>query len=408
MSTLSQKRASQKEHILSRRPSEDDPHRGIHGVLLSDEITYYARNHNLIEPFNPENLKPAGYELTVGDEYFLSGEFLTLDSEKPEAAKITIPPFEVAVLKTAEILCLPRYVIARWNIRVKHAYSGLLWVGGPQVDPGWIGHLFCPIYNLSDKPVTLKLGEPLALMDFVKTTPFDKNKPLTELKRYETPKRMFIEEYNIDELRSALFTRAGEKLAEFDQSIRNLEGRFTFFTQISFTIFAVVIALLALSSKVGADALVMSSSLWASLTTAVSIAALLVAIFSHVEWRIGRFVTERYGILMGNRARDARRFLRRSWFGAAGVSVLCAIVGGVVVYRLSEPLFSDIRQQHFLTKSDLDATTSLTSASISELMNRVAALERRTPVNEMDGLRRDKQRDLQELRDSIARPGGNR
>ena len=40
-----------------------------------------------------------------------------LDSNDAEAAKITIPPFEVAVLKTAEVLCLPRYLIARWNIR---------------------------------------------------------------------------------------------------------------------------------------------------------------------------------------------------------------------------------------------------------------------------------------------------
>ena len=35
-----------------------------------------------------------GYELTVGDEYFMSGQYLALDSH------ITIQPFEVAVIKT--------------------------------------------------------------------------------------------------------------------------------------------------------------------------------------------------------------------------------------------------------------------------------------------------------------------
>jgi deoxycytidine triphosphate deaminase len=175
MPSLAKKRAALEAILRMRPPSEIDPHSDVHGVLLSDEIAFYAENHQLISPFDRVNLKPAGYELTIGDEYFLSGEFLTLDSSADENNKIIIPPFEVAVIKTAEILCLPRYLIARWNIRVKYAYSGLLWVGGPQVDPGWVGHLFCPIYNLSDKPVTLRAGDPIALMDFVKTTPYNKD-----------------------------------------------------------------------------------------------------------------------------------------------------------------------------------------------------------------------------------------
>lgn len=43
------------------------------GVLLSNEIEYYAINHKLIDPFNLNNLKPAAYELTVGDEYSRGG-----------------------------------------------------------------------------------------------------------------------------------------------------------------------------------------------------------------------------------------------------------------------------------------------------------------------------------------------
>jgi deoxycytidine triphosphate deaminase len=152
MVALFQKRAAERARLASFKPS--DPHPEIHGVLLSDEIIFYAENHRLITPFDRDSLKPAGYELSVGDEYFISGEFLTIDIRRPETARIIIPPFEVAVIKTRETLCLPRYLIARWNIRVIHAYSGLLWVGGPQVDPGYVGHLFCPIYNLSDKPVT--------------------------------------------------------------------------------------------------------------------------------------------------------------------------------------------------------------------------------------------------------------
>ena len=219
MPTFSKKRKAEARHLASLFPSETDPHPNVHGVLLSDEIIFYAANHNLVSPFNPDNLKPAGYELTIGDEYYKSGAFLELSPNDDDNNTVVIPPFEVAVLKTAEILCLPRYMIARCNIRVRHAYSGLLWVGGPQVDPGYVGHLFCPIYNLSDKTVTPRVGEPIALMDFVKTTPFDVTN--LNVKRYpHPPKRSFIEDYGIDGLRSALFTRAGEKLVKFRNKLK--------------------------------------------------------------------------------------------------------------------------------------------------------------------------------------------
>ena len=104
MPSLSTKR----RELLSRfhQPSEDDPHPSKAGVLLSDEIKFYADYHNLIFPFDHDNLKPAAYELTLGDEYFLNGEYHSLES-KSGTDTVRIPPFEVTVLKTAEILCLP-------------------------------------------------------------------------------------------------------------------------------------------------------------------------------------------------------------------------------------------------------------------------------------------------------------
>jgi deoxycytidine triphosphate deaminase len=323
MPTLEKKRAAELAKLSQLTPSDVDPHPKVRGVLLSDEIAFYADNHKLIAPFDRANLKPAAYELTIGDEYFLSGEFLTLDSASDDNNKIVIPPFEVAVLKTTEILCLPRYLIARWNIRVKHAYSGLLWVGGPQVDPGYVGHLFCPIYNLSDKSVTLHAGDPIAVIDFVKTTPYDKDNKSPDLESYNfPPKRLILEDYGIDELRSALFTRAGAKLAEFEDEIKSLGSRFITFTQISFAIFALVIALVATSSKVGAENLSLGAAISGAGTLAISVAAILVAIFSYVHWRVGRLVYEQFGRLMGNRAQEARRFLRRAWWLGMSISTL--------------------------------------------------------------------------------------
>jgi len=340
MANIATKRTEQLERVEKYPPLEDDPKPGEHGILLSDQITYFATHHHMIEPFNERNLKPAGYELTVGDEYFMSGEFLELTD------CLTILPFEVAVLKTGEILRLPRFMIARWNIRVTHAYAGLLWVGGPQVDPGYVGHLFCPIYNLSDKPVTLSRGETLALMDFQRTTPFDKRKTNAELKRYDfPPKRLILQDYDIRDFQSALFTRAGRKIDEFEDSIRTLETRFITFTQISFAMFAIFLTLLTIYTKVGLNLVETSASLVGSALVALSIMTFLMAGFTHLQYRLSRLVPDRYGAMMSKRALEARRFLRFYWLWGFFSMLMVSVAIGAITYRLVNPYFETMQRE---------------------------------------------------------------
>lgn len=128
-------RRDQEKQELSKYLCPENDDLGTVGVLLSDEIEYYVNKYKMIDPFKRENLKPAAYELTVGDEYSRGGERGKLCDE-PGKNKIEIPPFEVVIIKTNERINLPRFIIARWNIRVRWAYEGLLWVGGPQVDSG--------------------------------------------------------------------------------------------------------------------------------------------------------------------------------------------------------------------------------------------------------------------------------
>ena len=171
METISQKRDAELRHLNSLDRDYTDPFPTIHGVLLSDQIRELAQRHSLIDPFDDKNLKSAGYELTIGDEFYVGGVYHDF-SQSGMSDTLVLPPFEVAVIKTAERVCLPRFLIARWNLRVRYAYRGLLWVGAAQVDPGYAGYLFCPIYNLSHKSVALPRGEQIALIDFVKTTPY--------------------------------------------------------------------------------------------------------------------------------------------------------------------------------------------------------------------------------------------
>ena len=143
-------------------------------MLLSDEISYYAtqKGHPLIHPFEPANLKPARYKLRLGEDCRVGDEQHWLSEENPD---LVIPPYELAVISTLETLNLPRFLISRWDLKVKRVYEGLLWVGGPQVDPGYQGKLFCPLYNLSNKTIKLRYGDTIATIDFIRTTPYTAN-----------------------------------------------------------------------------------------------------------------------------------------------------------------------------------------------------------------------------------------
>ena len=248
---MDEEKSRQERERLSQFPCPTVNRQGSPiGVLLSDEIDYFATTFRMLEPFNKENLKPAGYELTIGNEFVLGGK----KEELKKDGEIRIPPFNVVVIKTAETINLPRFLIARWNIRVRWAYEGLLWVGAAQVDPGWVGHLFCPIYNLSNKEVIVRAGDPIALMDFVTTTPFKSGESI-EYKR--PPKRTMLEEYNASTLESALYDLAETKMADFGRRIENntiaienrmggLQGRIDNFTSITFGVVGLLFAAVAL------------------------------------------------------------------------------------------------------------------------------------------------------------------
>lgn len=141
------------------------------GVLLADAIMRYAEvlSPHLIDPFETKRLRAASYELTLGDEYYRRGKYERLNKDNPD---LTIPAYGIVIVESAEELHIPRYMIGRWNLRLSYVYSGLLWSGAAQVDPGYHGKLSCPLYNLSNRPVTLKYKEHVFTIDFEKTTKY--------------------------------------------------------------------------------------------------------------------------------------------------------------------------------------------------------------------------------------------
>ena len=199
-------------------------------VLPAEAIEAYSDEQRipeprpLIKPFNKNLLRAARYELRLGDEAHLGGVPQHLDEDNPF---LVLKPHQVAVVKTHEFLRVPRFLIARWNLRVTMVYEGLLWVGGPQVDPGWAGHLYCPIYNLAERDIYLNYKQPIFTMDFVRVYP-TKDKPFHASRRS-------IVEHDVHRLKSAPFEELNRLL--------NLEPRLYAALGIMFVILTLIAAI---------------------------------------------------------------------------------------------------------------------------------------------------------------------
>ena len=144
----------------------------IGGVLLKSDLENLCnadmRSLPLIDPVNGDDFQAASYKLSLGNQYRAEDDVKYLSNDQ---RVLTIPPHGIAIVTTYEWLNIPSFLIARWNLKVRMVYRGLVWVGSLQVDPGYQGFLFCPIYNLSNIEQKLVYKETLFTIDFVTTKP---------------------------------------------------------------------------------------------------------------------------------------------------------------------------------------------------------------------------------------------
>jgi deoxycytidine triphosphate deaminase len=205
-------------------------------VLLRDEIREYCKNDpKLIDPFVDDKklLKPASYHLRLGDRCRVNGEEYNLSRGNPV---LRIPPHGIAIVRTLEKVNIPGFLIARWNLKVKKVYKGLVWVGSLQVDPGYSGYLFCPLYNLSNEEQRLEYEETLFTIDFVRTTKGcelwspDPSRPTDCLGALDT-----------DRLKSA----PKEQFDSMRTDIDNMKSEIRRVEQLTFVVLAIIVAAVA-------------------------------------------------------------------------------------------------------------------------------------------------------------------
>jgi deoxycytidine triphosphate deaminase len=168
------------EHPWKFKDPNQSPSRK--GLLLSNEIEKFCEKHLLIESgFDPAMVRPASYTLLIGPDYVDSeGHIRKMGANGNNY--FYMEPNSIVYVSTAERLNLPFYIAARFNLRVKWVYKGILLGTGPQVDPGFRGNLSCPLFNLTNRPVRIKLNDLFATIDFERTSDFCNNRDWDDIK----------------------------------------------------------------------------------------------------------------------------------------------------------------------------------------------------------------------------------
>lgn len=138
------------------------------GAVLTDiEIRRLVSECELISEFLEGSLQGASYDLRLGRECYTRGEIFILSGEHPTCR---LQPGQFILLTTHEHLRLPDDVVGRVGLISRHAQRGLVPLFGTQIDPGFVGLLVVPLFNVGNAPVTLKLGDTMFTVEFVRTT----------------------------------------------------------------------------------------------------------------------------------------------------------------------------------------------------------------------------------------------
>lgn len=114
--------------------------------------------NKVIDPYNPENIKNGAYELTLGEQVFLTGDDKPSVKSLLQGGQIRIEPGQFALLLTEEKVTIPKNKMAFISIKAGIKFKGLINVSGFHVDPGFTGKLLFSVYNAGPSNIILSRG----------------------------------------------------------------------------------------------------------------------------------------------------------------------------------------------------------------------------------------------------------
>lgn len=120
----------------------------------------------LISPYNSSRLKSAHYELSVGNEAFVTSTSSKGKTILKNNESITIEPGQFALILTEEKVTIPEDKIGFISIKAGQKFKGLINISGFHVDPGFEGKLLFSVFNAGASRILLERGQKCFLIWF--------------------------------------------------------------------------------------------------------------------------------------------------------------------------------------------------------------------------------------------------
>lgn len=125
------------------------------------EFTDLQSRKSVISHYKEENMKNASYELSLGEEVYLTDSKTgKVEILKSDNRQVDINPGQFALLLTKEKVHIPNDKIGFISIKAGEKLKGLVNVSGFHVDPGFNDHLLFSVYNAGASTIVLYFDEP--------------------------------------------------------------------------------------------------------------------------------------------------------------------------------------------------------------------------------------------------------
>lgn len=132
----------------------------------SEKLKQRVWDGKLITPFDPNRIKHAAYELSVGPERYVTSDPAGTKQQLKTNEQVFIPPGQVGLLLTDEEIEIPNNAIGFISIKASIKFRGLVNVSGFHVDPGFKGRLKFSVYNAGSQNVILSRNQRAFLIWF--------------------------------------------------------------------------------------------------------------------------------------------------------------------------------------------------------------------------------------------------
>jgi len=138
------------------------------GVLADRDIHNIIKANSLLQQVEFNNIKPASYDLRLGNEIWENGKRKELNDDCPA---ISIQPYSYIIAISEEKAYFPKFITARFDLKVSLFLDGVILSAAPQIEPGYSDGKICSLlFNASDRPVSLKRGDHFATLEFSTTS----------------------------------------------------------------------------------------------------------------------------------------------------------------------------------------------------------------------------------------------